>query len=142
MANPYVQAAKEALEIVSIAIEKHPKSSTVKNVDTLFGLLNDAFDLRRAQLCPQTSHSYEDEEIEEVESSVNDVTIKMIYKLNDTTFRPLFAKLTEWATSGLPEKDALGSAMRLTTFYKFLNTFFGTLKVSNFTNSVIHTRFN
>lgn len=103
----------------------------MKNVDVLFDLLNDAFDLRRTQLCPRGSGSYEDEEIEEVEESVNDVTIKMIYKLNDTTFRPLFAKLTEWATIGLPEKDALGRAMRLTTFYKFLNTFFGTLKVSS-----------
>lgn len=131
IAKRYVQAAKEALEVVSIAIEKHAKSSTMKNVDMLFDFLNEAFDLRRIQLCQRSSDSYEDEEIDEVEKSVNDVTIKMIYKLNDTTFRPLFAKLTEWATSGLPEKDALGRTMRLTTFYKFLNTFFGTLKVSN-----------
>lgn len=129
--KPDTQAAREALEVISTAIEKHPKSSTVKNVDVLFSLLNNAFDLRRMQSCPRTSDSYEEEEIEELENLVNNVTIKMIYKLNDTTFRPLFAKLTEWATSGLPEKDAIGKAMRLTTFYKFLNVFFATLKVSN-----------
>lgn len=76
-----------------------------------------------------TDSIYEPRDIEEVEDTINEVAIKMIYKLNDTTFRPLFVKLTEWATTGLPKKDALGRIMRLTTFYKFLQTFFGTLKV-------------
>src|SRR5690606_34695671 len=92
--NMTVQAANEALEVISIAIEKHPKSSTVKNVDLLSSLLIEAFDLRRMQLSSQASDSYGEDEIEEVENSINDVTIKMIYKLNDTTFRPLFAKFT------------------------------------------------
>jgi U3 small nucleolar RNA-associated protein 10 len=102
----------------------------VKNVGVLFNILNEAFDLRRAQFSQRTSDSYEDEEVDDIENAVNEVTIKMIYKLNDTTFRPLFAKLTEWATNGLSEKDATGRTMRLTTFYKFLDMFFSTLKVS------------
>ena len=52
----------------------------------------------------------------------------MIYKLNDTTFRPVFTKLLEWATAGLSKKDAQGNLARLTTFYKFLQVFFGTLQ--------------
>ena len=64
-----------------------------------------------------------------METHANGVAINMIYKLNDTIFRPIFIELTEWATDGLPEKDRVGKMMRLTTFYKFLATFFGTLKV-------------
>ena len=87
------------------------------------------FDLRRVQFCPRSDETYEEDEVEDVETHANDVAIKMIYKLNDTIFRPFFIELTEWATHGLPEKDKLGKMMRLTAFYKFLGTFFGTLKV-------------
>ncbi|KAK2757595.1 snoRNA-binding rRNA-processing protein utp10 [Arachnomyces sp. PD_36] len=120
-------ACQEALEVVSIAIEKHPQSQIVKNINSLSGIITNAFDLRRTQLCQPTDDSYDEEDVDQVEASVNDVVIKMIYKLNDTTFRPLFASLTEWATSGLPETDSLGRTMRLTTFYKFLDKFFSTL---------------
>ncbi|KAJ9229994.1 U3 small nucleolar RNA-associated protein 10 [Paecilomyces variotii] len=121
-------AANEALEVVSTAIEKHPKAATVKNVNSLVNLLQKALDLRREQLVAGSASRYDIQDLEEVEETVNEVAIKMIYKLNDTTFRPLFVKLTEWATSGLPKKDSLGRTMRLTTFYKFLQHFFGTLK--------------
>jgi U3 small nucleolar RNA-associated protein 10 len=89
-----------------------------------------AFDLRRVQFCPRSGRSYKEEEVEAVETQANGVAINMIYKLNDTIFRPIFIELTEWATDGLPENDRVGKMMRLTTFYKFLATFFGTLKVS------------
>ncbi len=89
-----------------------------------------AFDLRRVQFSSRSEDSYEEDEVEEVEAQANEVAIKMIYKLNDTIFRPLFVELTEWATNGLPKKDIVGKMLRLTTFYKFLGTFFGTLKVA------------
>lgn len=122
-------AANEALEVVSTAIEKHPKAATLKNVNILAGLLQKALDLRREQLVSGSVPRYDTHDLERVEETVNEVAIKMIYKLNDTTFRPLFVKLTEWATNGLPKKDSLGRTMRLTAFYKFLQHFFGTLKV-------------
>jgi len=124
-----VQAANEALEVIGVAIEKHPKSSTLKNVSVLGCLLRKAFDLRRIQFCPRRDESYEEREVDDVENSANSVAIKMIYKLNDTTFRPFFIELTEWATTGLP-KDGEGRMMRLTTFYKFIAIFFDTLKVN------------
>lgn len=88
-------------------------------------LILNAFDLRRTKLLKP----YDEQEVESIESSINDMTIKMIYKLNDSTFRPLFVQLTEWATSAIPKSDTTGRVARLTTFYKFLDTFFGTLKV-------------
>lgn len=125
-----LQAVKEALDVVRIAIEKHTKSATIKNVSTLMKLLCKAFDLRRLHLGSSSDLKFTEAELDEVEAQVNDVAIKMVYKLNDTIFRPLFIDLTEWAIKGLGKKDSAGRIARLTTFYKFLEAFFGTLKVS------------
>lgn len=122
-------AAKEALNVVGLAIEKHPKSSTVNNVGILSKLLHKTFDLRREQVCIETGTKYDSSELEDVENSINTVAIQMTYKLNDTIFRPFFVELVEWATNGLPKNNIRGKTMRLTTFYKFLQNFFGTLKV-------------
>ncbi|KAL4875043.1 hypothetical protein BJY04DRAFT_233091 [Aspergillus karnatakaensis] len=119
-------ATREVLEAVSLSIEKHPKSATMKNLSILSTILFRAFDLRREQAAVAKS-AFEIEDLEELEDIVNSVTIKMIYKLNDTTFRPLFTKLTEWATA-LPKKDTQGTLARLTTFYRFLYVFFSTLQ--------------
>jgi U3 small nucleolar RNA-associated protein 10 len=64
----------------------------------------------------------------EVEAEVNEVAIKMIYKLNDSTFRPIFANIIEWASSSLPMKDKLGRTLRLQSVYGFMATFFESLK--------------
>lgn len=118
------------LEVTSLSIEKHPKSATAKNVPILAKLLEKALDIRRTQLSQPTKSSYGEDDVNDIESQVNDMAIKMIYKLNDTVFRPLFVQLTDWATGGLPKSDGSGRLLRLTTFYKFLGAFFGTLKVS------------
>jgi U3 small nucleolar RNA-associated protein 10 len=121
-------ATREVLEAVSLSIEKHPKSATMKNLSVLTSILFRVFDLRREQLSLSTKSVFDTSDLEEVEDLVNDVTIKMIYKLNDTMFRPIFSKLVEWATA-LPKKDTQGSLARLTTFYRFLQVFFSTLQV-------------
>jgi U3 small nucleolar RNA-associated protein 10 len=52
----------------------------------------------------------------------------MIYKFNDATFRPIFSKLIEWASSTLPKKDKIGRSLRLQSVYFFLAVFFDNLK--------------
>ncbi|PGG96383.1 hypothetical protein AJ80_09838 [Polytolypa hystricis UAMH7299] len=122
------KAVVELVDVAGLAITKHPKSSTVKNVPVLIDLLYKAFDVRRTQFSSRTSSSYAEDDVDVIETHAYDVAIKMIYKLNDTVFRPLFIQLTDWATKGVAETDTTGRLMRLTTFYKFLGTFFGNLK--------------
>lgn len=52
----------------------------------------------------------------------------MIYKLSDSTFRPIFSRLLEWASSSLPKEDKTGRILRLQSVYSFLIVFFGNLK--------------
>lgn len=66
--------------------------------------------------------------IDDLESIVNEVAIKMIYKFNDSTFRPIFAKLVEWASTSLPKKDRKGRTARLRSMYGFMEVFFDNLQ--------------
>ena len=88
------------------------------------------FDLRNFQLSSITGYSYDVAEIEEFEDIINESAINMVYKLNDTTFRPLFVRMLEWTTV-LTSKDVKATVRRQTTWYTFLPKFFGTLKVSS-----------
>lgn len=119
----------EHLEVLSLTIEKHPKSVIAKNSSSLTGLFLRYFDLRRIQCSPRTEESYEEDEIEAVEGAVNEVAIKMIYKLNDASFRPVFVKLLDWATATSSKKSSQAKLYRQTTWYSFLHSFFDTLKV-------------
>ncbi|KAK5693800.1 snoRNA-binding rRNA-processing protein utp10 [Elasticomyces elasticus] len=136
-AGPF--ATKEILEVVSLSIEKHPKSATMKNLPLLSNIIFKAFDLRREQLAQGSKTEFNLTNVDDIEETLNEVVIKMIYKLNDTTFRPVFIRLLEWATDGLPKKDKQGNVARLTTFYKFLQVFFGTLQsiVTGYANYII-----
>ncbi|KAJ5253494.1 hypothetical protein N7505_012157 [Penicillium chrysogenum] len=120
-------AVNEILEVVTIAVDKHPKSTIAKNIGVLTKILFKAFDLRREQIALGDKAIFESTAIDEAEAALNDVTIKMIYKLNDSTFRPIFLKFVEWATTG-SSQDEQARISRLTTFYKFLEVFFGTLQ--------------
>jgi U3 small nucleolar RNA-associated protein 10 len=112
---------------LSIAIDTHPKSVVTKHSPILSSIFLNAFDLRM-----QRSLSPDDdlpiESINEIEDAVNSVAIKMIYKFNDSTFRPIFSKLIEWASSGLPKKEKTGRILRLQSVYSFLTVFFDNLK--------------
>ncbi|KAG5941260.1 hypothetical protein E4U53_007447 [Claviceps sorghi] len=121
-------AVTEFLSVLATAIDKHNKSKITKNTSALYSILMKAFDLRRLV------HSREDKsqatlgEVADIEAKLNETALKMIYKLNDAAFRPLFVQMVEWASSGLGKKDASGRNMRQYSVYGFLHTFFGNLK--------------
>lgn len=64
----------------------------------------------------------------ELEAKLNEAAIKMIYKFNDATFRPIFEGLVTWASSTLPKKDKAGRTLRLQSIYGFMTVFFDNLK--------------
>ncbi|KAJ5621414.1 hypothetical protein N7528_006197 [Penicillium herquei] len=121
-------ATNEVLQVLSLAVEKNAKSTVSANIGVLTTILFKAFDLRRDQTALGEKARFDADDLDEAETGLNDVTIKMIYKLNDSTFRPLFTKLVEWATTDASKKDEQSQLARLTTFYKFLQVFFGTLQ--------------
>ena len=124
-------AVKEVLEILSLAVDHNKRSGIVAIVQTLVEYLLQAFDLRRVQLTFRSEDSYEDAEVVEVEDTISALAIKIVYKLNDTVFRPMFSRLVDWAVkcpSIKKENFTRAHLLRQTTLFRFIATFFDTLK--------------
>ncbi|KAI4255282.1 MAG: hypothetical protein LQ352_002655 [Teloschistes flavicans] len=129
------EALKEHLQILEILIARLTKSAVSLHADAFTKLLIKAFDLRRVQYCPRSKDSYEESEVIGVEAASNHVAVSLIYKMNDTIFRPIFMRLVEWAASSSPAVKT----QRRTALYNFLVDFFDVLKsiVTNYAALII-----
>ncbi|KAL1842736.1 hypothetical protein VTJ49DRAFT_4374 [Mycothermus thermophilus] len=127
-ANHGASAVREYLDILGLGLDKHAKSVVSKNVSSLSAIFLNALDLRRSVAAGQVKTAISLAELDELEPKIHDDALKMIYKLNDATFRPVFSKLMEWASTSLPKSDTTGRTLRLYAVYGFLDAFFGNLK--------------
>ncbi|AEO69251.1 01275787-a34a-4ed3-b98e-774878c86418 [Thermothielavioides terrestris] len=132
-------AVTEYLQILGMALDKHSKPVVAKNVSSLSSIFLNALDLRRMTVSGQLTISPSD--VEAIEAKISEDALKMIYKLNDATFRPIFSKLMEWAWTGLPKSDAAGRILRLFAVYGFLHAFFDNLKsiVTSYASYIIES---
>ncbi|KAK0630780.1 U3 small nucleolar RNA-associated protein 10 [Bombardia bombarda] len=122
-------ALVDYLQTLGVALDKHPKSVISKSVPALSAIFLDALDLRRVGASLRGEKGdLEASELNELEKTINEVALKMIYKLNDAAFRPIFSRLMEWSWSGLPKQDSAGKTLRQLSVYGFLHTFFDNLK--------------
>ncbi|KAM7192516.1 hypothetical protein V8F33_008277 [Rhypophila sp. PSN 637] len=122
-------ALAENLRILGVALDKHTKSTVSKNATILAEILLNGLDVRRVVASADYKGPQQDEtQLEALESAVNENALKMIYKLNDASFRPLFNQMIEWSVSGLPIQDKKGRTLRMLSLYGFLHTFFDNLK--------------
>ncbi len=122
------QAVTEYLDVLGNALDKHSKSSVAKNVPSLSTIFLSTMDLRRMVASGEVKVPLTPSELDDIETKISEDALKMVYKLNDAAFRPIFSNLMEWASSGLPKADSAGRTLRLYVVYGFLNTFFGGLK--------------
>ena len=101
----------------------------MKHAQLITKVLLNVLDLRRLRDANKIS-TFSAVDVGAAEELTIDCTIKMIMKMNDTAFRPIFVKLLEWADAGLPRRDHRGRNLRLTTMYCLIEKFFGSLKVN------------
>ncbi|KAI1122707.1 armadillo-type protein [Nemania abortiva] len=120
-------AMREYLNVLGIAIDKHSKADISRNVTILSSIFLNALDLRRLLHSQNNVDSEFTRHIGQVEEIVNNVALRMVYKLNDATFRPIFSQLMEWSTA-VPKKETSGKNLRLLSVYGFLLAFFSNLK--------------
>ncbi|KAI0011790.1 armadillo-type protein [Xylariaceae sp. FL0662B] len=120
-------AIREYLDILGIAIDKHSKADISKNVTVLSAIFLNALDLRRRESSKGDAAESFMRYMPRIEDTTNNVALRMIYKLNDAAFRPIFSQLMDWATS-LSKKDSTSRNLRLLSVYGFLLSFFSSLK--------------
>ncbi|ROV94674.1 hypothetical protein VSDG_06114 [Cytospora chrysosperma] len=117
-------AIGEFIEILGMGIDKHSKASVAKNVSSLSTIFLGAFDLRRLEHAKSPARV---SELADLEDATNEVALKMVYKLNDAAFRPIFSQFVDWSTA-LPKSDGLGTTLRQQSVCGFLDKFFDNLK--------------
>ncbi|KAF4993011.1 hypothetical protein FDECE_13542 [Fusarium decemcellulare] len=137
-------AVAEYLDVLGLAIDKHPKSGISKNATLLSSILMKVFDLRRQEHSKGDLGEQTLLKLSALDASANDKALKMIYKLNDAAFRPVFIQLVEWSSSGLAKNDRVGRSLRQYSVYGFLQAFFGTLKsiVTNYATYIVEDAVN
>lgn len=126
-----VGAVQQALSLLTNSVKASAKAVVVNNAEKVCIFLLQAFDLRRIQFTNRTEDSYTDNDVSEVENTINAAAIEIIYKLNDTTFRPIFLRFIDWATkcSDVESSNLLKARkLRQTTLFGFLAHFFNSLK--------------
>ncbi|PFH58792.1 hypothetical protein XA68_13208 [Ophiocordyceps unilateralis] len=96
-----LSAIMQVMEMVGAAINRHPKSVISKNATVLMSMFLQTLDVRRRAHAAGNADDVMLGQVAQVEDEANEQALKMIYKLNDAAFRPLFAHMMEWAASGL-----------------------------------------
>jgi len=116
----------ELLSVLEKVINSQPKSALLKSSSAVFAPLQKAFDVRRMLALAEENATQQ--ELALLDSKRDSIMLDTIMKLNDTTFRPFFVRLVEWATESLPASDSEGCTQRSISLYAFLAVFFERLK--------------
>ena len=116
----------ELLSILEKVIASQPKSALLKSSSAVFAPLQKAFDVRRMLALAEENTTQQ--ELALLDGKRDAIMLETIMKLNDTTFRPFFVRLVEWATEILPASDSEGRTQRSISLYAFLAVFFERLK--------------
>nr|KAK5450986.1 snoRNA-binding rRNA-processing protein utp10 [Exophiala xenobiotica] len=127
-----VETVTEYLDLLSQAIKRCTKSTVVRNAESISTFMLQVLDLRRQAVSANGQHSVSPEDITAIELQLQLLAIPFIYKLNDTTFRPLFETWVEWAIKPTDLSDAdfshAAKTARASSVFGFVNHFFATLK--------------
>ena len=124
-----VGPVSEHLGILEKVIDCQPKSVVVKESHSITRHFLGVMDLRRSQELAPESTSWTTQQMRQVQEMGNKIIVKMIYKLNDTHFRPLFVKMSEWSTELHGKKERKARSCRQISWFSFLQHFFNTLEV-------------
>jgi U3 small nucleolar RNA-associated protein 10 len=126
------EATSEHLELLRSTVDVQTKSKLIKASSTLFSLLLQLFRLRQA-IDSEEQQDFDDEEVEQLDTTLDESALAMVLKLNDATFRPFFIQLVD------QEAPMSSQPSYSITFYKFLAAFFDKFKsiVTSYSSYII-----
>jgi U3 small nucleolar RNA-associated protein 10 len=117
-----LQAVEEAILTIGIAID-HSKSVSLQRIDNLllqFMLL--ALDIRG-------NKEFNVGDAVVLETQALNIIVRLVHKLNDTIFKPMFLRVFEWATEDMKGTDTDLTNKRSIAFWKLLAVLTDGLKV-------------
>ena len=119
------------VSVIEETIESSDRKVVTGSAYEIITLFLQALDIR------QRCKSLDNRTLERIEKRIISVFLKVVLKLNDSTFRPLFVRLRDWALSETTNADTLLG--RRLVFFNFFSQFIGTFKtiVLNYFNYVL-----
>ncbi|ETI27179.1 hypothetical protein G647_09862 [Cladophialophora carrionii CBS 160.54] len=141
-------AIGEWLDMLSRAIKRNSKSTVSRAVEDLSNFILQVMDLRRVNRVNAlvnagnaTGDLLQADELRNIENNLFNLSEALIYKLNDTTFRPIFESWVEWSRSESPgdgpesedtdkmsDRKNSGRIARLGSLFSLASHFFESLK--------------
>jgi len=126
-------AVKEHLATLKSLLSMANKSQVQKMHPLLAGFFLQAFDIRKQVFEKKQEMDIDGAEVDEIEGLCLATGLQMVMKLNDTIFKPMFLKFSDWAADefkaevGMGDRDVL--FQRSITFHNWLNLLSESLKV-------------
>lgn len=118
------------LDILGQVIEASPKTTVIRQSESVSQLFQIVLGVRANSIAIKSSDTA-DEETEILLDQLKATSIKFIYRINDTTFRPIFESWIDWANSP-DQTDANNNlthqSSRQIALFEVLTHFFDTLK--------------
>ncbi|VEU21465.1 DEKNAAC102253 [Brettanomyces naardenensis] len=102
------------LSALEIEIEKMEKKTAVSQSGTFIRFFLRALEFKGAS-------EFDINTVNRIESDISKCGIQYVLKLNDKTFRPLFASIVRWAFDGEGASSSINEIDRLQSFFKFFN---------------------
>jgi len=118
-----LEALFQMVEIMIVNIKREELSSLQKSI---FKFFQNAFEIRET-----VGKDMEEEDLEAVEETMIDTFMKLVMRMNETMFKPVYVKILEWSTSEFLEKQGLSFDViegRSLLLYKIVVKMFDNLK--------------
>ncbi|KAF2103712.1 hypothetical protein NA57DRAFT_30322 [Rhizodiscina lignyota] len=117
------EACKGHLEFIDTAIHAQKKKGIRQHRALIFALVRKGLDVRRLRHEESLHDEYTELRLEAIDSSIIEIAMTAIEKLNDEQFSPVFHSVIDWAAKGLPRDDTAGRTLRITSLFRFLERF-------------------
>jgi U3 small nucleolar RNA-associated protein 10 len=121
-------ALQDYYNLVKRVVERHPKKEVLKNSNSIFQFIGQAFELRACSDASDANLRVTSEEVEELEVLAIDIALAVVLKINDVTLRPFFIQLVEW-TSWKSKDAQSGRISKAITLFQYLKALLAQLKV-------------
>ncbi|KAF8439525.1 armadillo-type protein [Terfezia claveryi] len=125
-------AVKEHLTTLKSLLSTANKSQVQKMHPLLAGFFLQAFDIRKQVFGKSQKIDIDEAEVDEIEELCLAIGLQMVMKLNDTIFKPMFLKFSDWAADEFKLEVDTGDRdvlfQRSITFYNWLTLLSENLK--------------
>lgn len=108
------------LAVMEKIIDKLEKKAAISQATVFIKWMIRAFEFR-LEVSESSEQDFDSNTIHRLEASFHSSGLKYVMKLNDKTFRPLFASLVRWTVSGEGSNNKVDQVDRYVAFFRFFN---------------------